>query len=493
MKIERVLLINAANDTGHSNVANYAIFPPLNILSIGSTVKQVFKEIDVYLYDGQMHNVNDINTWIRSLKPNVVGISVLSSSYRNSIAHAKAAKDVGAVTILGNDHAAVYGKQILQGKNGKYVDYICTADIGEIVFCDFLRYLQGEKTKSNVPKLMYLSQGNGDPVCNPGEELTKKGKWLLDQIPIVNWGLIRNEMLKYKCNYQRVYGGLLGDTAKDCTAVTINRARGCHRFGNSCLYCGIMDLHPKFSSPTVFWNEVKAANDALGANIFYEACDSIGGFLPYVRELVKQRPKNLKDIKFFVYSEALTVTPELLKLYRKLPVFMVNMGLDSGDDKMLRRLKSGKDSVKMNENAVKLLRKSGIYIYASFVLGAPGETEKSLKNTIKFARSLMKDRQLAAIEVQPLYPLFNAKAGEWLMNVDKAKWDAEIMRFKIRNLQKLSEMRDKYGNDDNPDPKEISKDWIDIFCNVSYEDLQEAALQIKDDAVKFDIECGAAW
>lgn len=496
-KIETVFLVNAGNDDRHPSVANYAIFPPLNILSIASTVKHEFKEIKVHIYDGQMHDVNIINTWIKSLEPDVVGISVLSSSYKNAMKHAKAAKEAGAVTILGNDHAAIYGRNILRGENGKYIDYICTADIGELVFCRFLRFLQGKESLKDVPKIMYLPKNNHEPEYTKGNELVNcpHERWLLDQIPLVNWELMSYDlMFKYKMNYQRVYGDLLRDAAEDITAVTINRARGCHRCGNPCLYCGIMDLNPKFSSPTVFWNEVKAAKKGVDANVFYEAFDSMAGFPWWVEELVKQKPQEeLKDVRFFVYSEALGITSDLVELYKKLGVYMVNMGLDSGDNEMLKRLKSSKDSVEQNKAAVSLLRKSGIYIYASFVLGAPGETEKSLQNTIDFAGSLIENRNLAAVEVQPLYPLFNAKAGDWLMNPIRARWGAEMMGFEIRNPQRLSEMKDKWGHSDNPNPTEISRDWVDVFCHVDYEDLENAAAQIKEYARNFGIVCGAAW
>jgi len=497
-KIQTVLLINAGNDDTQPNVTNYAIFPPLNILSIASTVKKQFREMDVRIYDGQLLSVEKINAWISSLLPDVVGISVLSGSYKNAIMHAKAAKKAGAITILGNDHAAVYRDEILRrfgalnGSEGKYVDYICTADVGEMVFCNFLRILDENREKSDLPKLIFSEQVYQTRGIVHENGLAKSGKYLLDQIPLADWELIRPELWKYKERFHSIYDGVL-DIPKDSLAVTINRARGCKRFRDPCLYCGIMDLKPRFSSPTVFWREVREAKKKVGANIFYEALDSMSSFPWWADELVRYKPKDIEDIMFFVYSDALGVNENLCLRYEKLGVILVNMGLDSGDDRMLRRLKSNYDSVEANRNAARLLQRHKIGIYASFVLGAPGETKESLQKTVDFASELMENRQLAAIEAQPLYPLKNARAGRWLMNPETARSDAKMMGFQIRRPQKLKEMPEKWGNSDSPDPHEISKDWVEIFCHVTYEDLQQAASQIKQDALGNNVHFGSAW
>lgn len=505
----RVLLINPGNDY-QKEVANYAAFPPLNILSLASTAKDRLKDVKVKVCDGQINRVDDINYEMSEFEPDVVGISVLSGSYRNAISHAQFAKnlDPPAQTILGNDHAAIYGENILTGENGQYFDYICKADVGEIVFCDFLRMLRQKGDRSKVPKLMYLEpNGKIHNDKTHGFELDPDPRWLphvLDQIPLVDWSLIEErDMDKYRYHYKEVYGDILKGIDGQTTAVTINRARGCGRdvSGSRCLYCGIANLVRRTSSPDMFWKEVKAAKDKVKANIFYEACDSLDSFSDWVGQLVVQKRKELQtqpdldDVRFFVYSNALGIArnDKLLELFRKLGVFMVNMGLDSGDDEMLRRLKGWADSVQVNDEAIERLRGARINIYASFVLGAPGETEGSLRNTIEYAESLIKDHKLAAIEVQPLYPLFNAKAGEWLLDTEEAKRGAEKMRFTIRDIGKLKEMKRTWGRVEDPDPEAISKDWVDIFCNVSYERLKAARDEIGECARDEHVHFGTAF
>lgn len=496
--IHSVLLINAGNDNTSPSVANYGIFPPLNILSIGSTLRKQFADIDVHICDGQLRSTHEINSNILSVRPDVVGISVLSSSYNNAIEHAKTAKSVHATTILGNDHAAMYKQNILckfgsiNGVQGKCIDYVCTADIAELIFCDFIRMLQSGDTKHLPSEISSETNDGGSNhlINEPGKHID----YVLDQIPLVDWRLVESDIYKYRVRLQNEYEGKLEGINAGSVAVTINRARGCPRWNNPCLYCGIADLRMRFSSPAVFWEEVRGAKNAVGANVFYEAFDDMGGSKVWVDGLLNSQPDDLKNVvNFIVYSDAVSVDEDLCDKYKELGVIMVNMGLDSGDDRMLKMLKSRYDSVEANRKATALLRRKKIGIYASFVLGAPGETEESLKKTVDFSNELMKSKRLAAIEVQPLYPLKNATAGKWLSNPDMAKHEARTRGFKIRNLERLREVSKDWNSDNVPDPKSISKDWVEIFCEATYENLENAIGQIKDYASKYDVNFGAAW
>ncbi|MFC1623879.1 B12-binding domain-containing radical SAM protein [Candidatus Omnitrophota bacterium] len=80
----------------------------------------------------------------------------------------------------------------------------------------------------------------------------------------------------------------------------------------------------------------------------------------------------------------------LLKLMKKSGCRMLCVGFESGSDKMLSNLKKG-ISLNAMRNFVKLCRCAGISIHGCFVIGAPGETLESIKDTVKFATSLSID------------------------------------------------------------------------------------------------------
>jgi radical SAM superfamily enzyme YgiQ (UPF0313 family) len=385
MNITRVILINVGKDSDVSSIANDGSFPALGVVSLATVLKQDHPNIEVIAVDGQVTPRAEIEAMISSFRPQLVGLSVLGSSYKSSLHFAAVAKSTGAVTIFGNDHAAVLGRQILQRR--KDVDYICTADIGEFSFSAFVNFLKGGQPIDSVPRLLYRTREgiahNDLPEVNmirrPGLPAN-----VLDRIPIPDRRLLPDHNWNaYLQNYLERYGNLhVNDHISGVT--TINRARGCARAKVPCTFCGIADLSPRFSSPEVFWDDVRAGIADVSASIFYEAFDSFSSAPRWIEQLVGAKPKDVGDPKFFVYTQAAETNARLVQSYKDLGVYRVNMGLEAGDTMMLKRLKGPRDSLEKNQEACILFKDAGLPIYGSLVLGGQGETYESLQNTINF-------------------------------------------------------------------------------------------------------------
>lgn len=490
-QINQVYLINAGNDPHIASPANDKIFPHLGVISLGTAVKRYFPETTVRVYDNQVTPICEIKQSIKHQKPEVVGISVLATSYNTALDLAQHAKEYGATTIFGNDHAAVLGRNILRRR--EEVDYICTADIGEQALLNFLRYLKKEITIDAVPQLLYRTKEG--IAYNDLPELPTDGdfnRWnVLDQIGIPKRTLFPKENWKYYRNaYMQIFGHLhKGDEVTGVT--TMNRARGCARYKNECVFCGIKDLSLRFSSPKMFWEDVRSARDQAGANIIYEVFDSMSSAPAWLRKLVEAKPPDLEDTKFLVYTQAVETTPNLIDLYRRLGVYNTIVGFESGDDSVLKRLKGTKDSVGQNKKAAIMLKEAGIKVHACFVLGGPGETQESLRNTVDFARWLVDNDVISAVEAQPLYPEMNAPAGKAMMTPEVAHQMAKEMGFEIHEDVYLEKMRSKYSDDDNPDFDEFSRDWARIFCKTDWEDLIDAAREIREYATLHGYRSGS--
>jgi len=76
---------------------------------------------------------------------------------------------------------------------------------------------------------------------------------------------------------------------------------------------------------------------------------------------------------------------DLLKTMKKAGCWQVIYGIESGDDEMLKRIKKGV-TVAENEKAVKMAKKAGLNVRATFVFGMPGETSNSIRKTVNFAK-----------------------------------------------------------------------------------------------------------
>jgi len=113
------------------------------------------------------------------------------------------------------------------------------------------------------------------------------------------------------------------------------------------------------------------------------------------------------------------VDEEMLSLMKKSGCWQISYGVESGSGDVLKRLKKG-ITIEQIKKAMFLTRKLGMSARGYFIIGNPGETEGSLKDTLKLILELPMDDIL--VEYMTPYPgtdLYNdiakygAIEGDW--------------------------------------------------------------------------------
>jgi magnesium-protoporphyrin IX monomethyl ester (oxidative) cyclase len=89
-------------------------------------------------------------------------------------------------------------------------------------------------------------------------------------------------------------------------------------------------------------------------------------------------------------SRADFVNPDTLGLMNKAGCHSICYGIESSDEKILANINK-KISLSRIPEAIKWTKKAKIDVRVSFMLGNPGETEETLKKTIRYAVSLRPD------------------------------------------------------------------------------------------------------
>lgn len=82
-----------------------------------------------------------------------------------------------------------------------------------------------------------------------------------------------------------------------------------------------------------------------------------------------------------------TLDTELLGLMRDTGLYLVSLGIESGSDDVLKRMKKGITTAVIREK-VRMIHDFGIDIAGFFILGFPGETVGTVRQTIRFAVEL---------------------------------------------------------------------------------------------------------
>lgn len=84
------------------------------------------------------------------------------------------------------------------------------------------------------------------------------------------------------------------------------------------------------------------------------------------------------------------VDPILLQFLNRCGCNVIEYGFESGLEKVLKKLKKQITPIQIKK-AVEWTKKAGILISGAFMIGIPGDTYKSVKQSLKFARSLNPD------------------------------------------------------------------------------------------------------
>ncbi len=471
--INSIYIVNAGNDAGSSSIANDSSFPALSVLALGTWLNKYLPDIEVTARDGGIMSQEEILREIQEIKPDMVGVSVLSSGFGNSEEIARYAKDCGSYVVLGNDQASHLGERILEQM--PYVDFILGSEYGERPLEFLIRSLRGEQILfRDIPDLMYRERGvirgfNFDrdkallSIVNSPLYNAESRRTALDIFPIIDRLLYPTEShwQKYLQNYLKTFSHLHGrDIITGVT--TMNRARGCSRAREAikCNFCD-MFLDTSFSSPELFWREVIAANQQVNANIIYEVFDSFSSFPRFLDSILKSRPQLDFDPKFFIYAQALDIArnPQIIQQFKELGVFKVNVGIESGSNTTLRHMKGPRDSVENNHMVLRMLKDAGIHIYGSFVLGSQAETPESLKETVEWAKIIMTERLIDDVESQPIAPQPQNSQGKQLIS------SGLLPRTRKNRFWDLDH---------------ASQTFIDTFSGVSFQDTLDAAMEIRE-------------
>jgi radical SAM superfamily enzyme YgiQ (UPF0313 family) len=472
-----VYLVNVGNDPGFVSAANDATFPALSVLALGTWLRSTLPDVQVVARDGQVTPLQIIRREIESLKPNVVALSVLATSYNNALSIAQTAKDCGAVTVFGNDQAAQLSTRILEHRS--YVDFVIGSEYGERAFELLIRALRdGSPSISSIPDLTYRADGRVTGFEYDRDKKTlsilrsphyraPSRKGALDVFPVVDRTLYPPDHWQaYLRNYLRKYPNV--HAGKDIGAVTtMNRARGCSRAPDpvKCKFCDML-LDISFSSPDMFWCEVIAGHNDIGATIFYETCDSLTSFPSFIDGVARAKPKDLGfEPQFIAYGQAIDVVrrPHIAPLLKEIGVYRLNMGLEAGSEITLKHMKGVHDSVETNYAALRALKESGIKVYGSFVLGSEVETRETLGDTVAWVKQILEEGLLVDVSAQPVAPLPGNVYG--------------------RKLVASGLIRDESLRSDAPwSIDQVSEVYINNFSGVSFQDTIIAQQQIREHA-----------
>jgi radical SAM superfamily enzyme YgiQ (UPF0313 family) len=170
----------------------------------------------------------------------------------------------------------------------------------------------------------------------------------------------------------------------------LTASRGCPY---NCAFCmQVLGRKVRRRSPENIIEEMERAMARWGAHTFDFYDEILLYDSPETRRLLQLMiDKGFpKKIRWSGVTRANLVKPDLMTLARKAGCFKLGMGVESGDDEILKTIGKG-ITVDQVKSAVKMIKEAGIAVDAYFILGHPNETEAQVKKTVDLAAELNTD------------------------------------------------------------------------------------------------------
>ncbi len=390
--------------------------PPLGILAIASYAKQHRDDLEIKIDDCAFFEVDRIKREIENYDADFIGFSSTALDYCNAFKLAKYIKENWPLkkTILGGPYAT-----FLQNDNIKYFDYIVKG--------------AGEKSLLSI-----LEEPNEKIISEPISPY---------EFSILNYGLLGVLIDNYSDNYIKQI--LVPEGTEDVKAIYTHKGCNWRNKIGGCLFCSISKIKEvEYRTPKSLWEEISIYKKQFGTNFIHDVGEDITSDTEWLEVFVAKRPKGLGDIRFSVYARANGINKRMIELFSKLGISQVHLGIESGSNKMLRKLIKG-TTREQNEKAINLLTDAKIRTYSSFVLGAPFENRGTLEKTYSLIEKIVELGQTDFINAYILTPLPGSKAFEMLAE-------------KYPKIKK-----------EIPNSTKLQRLWIKEFTDIDYFYLKE--------------------
>jgi len=182
--------------------------------------------------------------------------------------------------------------------------------------------------------------------------------------------------------------------------VSLYTTRGCPAQCTFCLWPQTLSGHPwrKRSTDDVAREMAKAKELWPDVREFFFDDDTFN--IQKVRTIelcAKLKPLNLT----WSCTSRVTTDYETLKAMKEAGCRLLIVGYESGDQQILKNIKKGA-TVERARQFTKDCHKLGLVVHGDFILGLPGETHETIRNTVAFAKEL--DVETIQVSVAHAYP-----------------------------------------------------------------------------------------
>ncbi|MFC1917790.1 B12-binding domain-containing radical SAM protein [Chloroflexota bacterium] len=342
--------------------------PPLGIAYLAAVLEDNCLSVNVIDMSAYGMEYEELTSEIRTIKPDIIGISATTPQMPVGLEVAKIAKSLNpnCITVFGGVHPSSLPDESMSYPE---IDMVIRGE-GELTLLSLIKQLGTDKHLDNVEGLSYKK--DGQVVHNPARPLIEN----LDDLP-----LPARHLFPFPEAYEGVY-------LKRKIFADIMTSRGCI---GTCLFCNriVFGRTVRCMSPEYVVAEMEHLVNNYNVGEIHIADDLFAYDIDRAMKICDLIVEKNLDI---VWSASGGVridgyTKELMTKMKEAGCYRVHFGVEAGSDEVLRKIGKGITKAQVVE-AVNDAKKENMVVVAMFMLGNYGETEKTMRETIDFAKSL---------------------------------------------------------------------------------------------------------
>jgi radical SAM superfamily enzyme YgiQ (UPF0313 family) len=322
----------------------------------------------------------NLRTWIAEHgRPDLVGISIITTTGPRGYALADECRAAGIPVILGGPHvtflpdeALGHAELVVRGEGEQAMDALLDLWPGGYVKAPDAAY-------TTIPNLSWQDAGGA-------VHHNAMGPWVsdLDALPVPDFSLADGTA---DCRFNRE------------NIVMVQTSRGCPFDCSFCSVTGMFGKKLRLRSVESVLQEIRRYND--GDHFIFFCDDNFTANKRRARELLEAM---LREKCRFQWSTQVRSDvardPDLVRLMKRAGCHTLYIGFESVNPKSLAEMKKGQ-SLEDIQHAIRVIQGAGIHIHGMFVFGFDEDDWTTVEATVRLAR----DMKLTSVQFLVLTPL----------------------------------------------------------------------------------------
>jgi anaerobic magnesium-protoporphyrin IX monomethyl ester cyclase len=407
---------------------NYGVFPSLSLLYVAGVLEACKVEVQFIDANAMCLDKRETLDRLETFRPHLVGYTLTTYLFHQNLEWIRDIREaLGVPSLVGGVHLGLFPHESF---SHGCLDLGVTGE-AEMSLPGLLEAFMAGEEPADVPGVVF--RRGDEVVVTPPAGLVQD----VDDVPLPARHLIDNSLYYSFISRKRNFTPLM-------------TSRGCPF---RCIFCEQGGVRFRPRSPEVVVDEIEHAMREHGVREFdfFDSAFTINK--PRVHAICEEIQRRGLEFVWAARSRVDSVDVPMLRAMKAAGCDRIYYGLESGNREILRTLRKAADLDQMVET-VAMTREIGIETFGYFMIGSPGETEATMRQTVQLSLRLDLDyAQFSKVTPMPgteLYGMLVEETGRDLWReivLDPAKDSymprprCELGEQQIQEMTRLAYLR----------------------------------------------------